>query len=565
MTTPNGVVSNAIFENVDYDLLTIGNHELYVTDVAYETFSQFSKFYGDRYLTSNVEILNNETMEWEYIGKQYRYFTTELGIRIMAFGVLFNFGGNSNVSRITRAADMVRQSWFLDAVNTTEPVDLFLVIGHNPVRPSVPSSTIGIVRSAIRNMRPDVPIQVFGGHTHIRDFFVFDQASTGLASGRYCETLGWLSMSGINSSSYTGTMNPRDVPNPGRKAIPVNSTASANATNSTTAMVPSNLLYSRRYLDWNRLTFAYHAVGSQDSTFDYNSGLQVSANITRSREELNLTRLFGCAPQTYCMTCRPFLANGSIYGLIETALVATIINESRADIPRLIIINTGSIRFDLVQGPFTYDDSFIVSPFTNSWQFLPNVPYSQASQVIDILNAGPYQKRKRDEGLLTRSELGFTETFDGADDCVDTPSSTAEAESRIHSRSDSKHRSMTRDIKRRQSPALSPGYVTTDDFGADGDDTPHSRIPFYRLPNDLQANASFPTDGSEPETVDLIFLSFIGASYVLPALETVGGTYTADDIENYLPITFTSRDYLPAYARLAWSQGPTCVTGQGVQ
>ena len=79
-TSPNGNISNAIFENVDYDLLTIGNHELYVTEIAYETFSNFSKVYGDKYLTSNVQILNPATGKFEYIGAQYRYFTTEQGM-----------------------------------------------------------------------------------------------------------------------------------------------------------------------------------------------------------------------------------------------------------------------------------------------------------------------------------------------------------------------------------------------------------------------------------------------------------------------------------------------------
>lgn len=78
-TTPNGNISNIIFENVDYDLLTIGNHELYVTEIAYETFSNFSKVYGDKYLTSNVQIINPITGQFEYIGAKYRYFTTEQG------------------------------------------------------------------------------------------------------------------------------------------------------------------------------------------------------------------------------------------------------------------------------------------------------------------------------------------------------------------------------------------------------------------------------------------------------------------------------------------------------
>jgi 2',3'-cyclic-nucleotide 2'-phosphodiesterase (5'-nucleotidase family) len=79
-STPNGAVSNPIFENIDYDLLTIGNHELYVTEIAYETFSNFSKVYGDKYLTSNVQIINPVTGEFEYIGAKYRYFKTDQGM-----------------------------------------------------------------------------------------------------------------------------------------------------------------------------------------------------------------------------------------------------------------------------------------------------------------------------------------------------------------------------------------------------------------------------------------------------------------------------------------------------
>lgn len=187
-TSPNGVVSNPIFENVDYDLLTIGNHELYVTEIAYETFRNFSKVYGDKYLTSNVQIINPATNQFEYIGKQYRYFTTERGLRIMAFGVLFDFTGNSNVSKVIKAADMVKQQWFLDAVNYKEPIDLFLLTGHNPVRFSSSSSSFNTVFGAIRGQRPDVPIQGFGGHTHVRDFAVWDNKATALESGRKCRS-----------------------------------------------------------------------------------------------------------------------------------------------------------------------------------------------------------------------------------------------------------------------------------------------------------------------------------------------------------------------------------------
>lgn len=303
----------------------------------------------------------------------------------MAFGVLFDFTGNSNASKVIPAATMVKQAWFMEALNSSEPIDLFLLIGHNPVRPSSSTSTFKTVFNAIRAVKPNTPIQIFGGHTHIRDFAVYDDKSTALESGRYCETLGWLSMSGIQSKHYKGKHNPKGVPNPTMVAKNVGTTtASVSLASSTTA---SNLTYFRRYLDWNRLSFEYHAAGSQVKTFDTSKGLSVTKNITETRYELNLTSLYGCAPASWCISCAPFLSNGSIFSLLQTALSATIKTPAREDIPRLIILNTGSVRFDLPEGPFTYDDSFIVSPFADGFQYIPDVPYSIAS--VSCLQLAP--------------------------------------------------------------------------------------------------------------------------------------------------------------------------------
>jgi hypothetical protein len=118
-----------------------------------------------------------------------------------------------------------------------------------------------------------------GGHTHIRDFAVLDQSATSLESGRYCETLGWFSMSGFDSSNsgYNGVKSPHGVPNPSRKA---------------TSASTSPFVYSRRYLDWNRYTFEYHSIGTQsDADFDYHSGLRVTDEITTDRKHLNLGKV----------------------------------------------------------------------------------------------------------------------------------------------------------------------------------------------------------------------------------------------------------------------------------
>lgn len=477
----------------------------------------------------------------------------------MAFGVLFDFTGNSNVSKVIKAADLVQESWFIDAVNHEE-VDMFIVLGHNAARPTDKTSTMGTVYSAIRNARPDIPIQIFGGHTHIRDFAVYDNKATGLESGRYCETLGWLSITGIEpqgNSEYKATQ-PEQLPAPTRPAIAVG-TAAANNTlpqSNTT----SSLLYSRRYLDWNRWTFAYHAVGSQSKPFDNQNGIAVTATITGVRNQLNLTSVLGCAPQTWCIDCKPFGDPGSIFTLMEKVIATVIINEERTNVPRLIFINTGGFRFDLVQGPFTFDDSFIVSPFTNTIRYIPDVPYEFASQVLDTMNAGPHQKKRSLDDQLTPRSLGFQpltpSLADEADSCVDPPITR----SPLHARGFQGGRL----LRRQDTTSTTPGPFTTDDFGTDGDDTPHSAIPAYELPNDVQANASFPADGSEPETVDVVYLDFI-EEYVLAALKAAGGEFSTADTALYMPETFTSNMFLPEYAKIAWQENvDDCPVGKGV-
>jgi hypothetical protein len=420
--------------------------------------------------------------------------------------------------------------------------------------------------------------------------------TTGLEAGRYCETVGWLSMSGINSSTYFGAKDPIGVPNPTRLAIKlVTSSTTSSGTSTLRTSVSSSITkqasqtvvvkvltttltqncssptstatwasstairYSRRYLDWNRLTFAYHANGSQNNPFDLDKGVRVTQEITETRNKLNLTSesLYGCAPATYCQSCKPFGAEGNIFGLLTTAMAATVVNEKRKDLPHIIVTNTGHIRFDLVEGPFTYDDSFIVSPFLDAFQFIPDVPWAYAQQLLGILNAGPNQKREviPEQRVLETRDFNFSPLTGREEACLDP---------HLGQVSENKKRT-TRGTIRRQSTTLVPGYVTTDDFGTDGDDTTHSKIPAYPQPNDIQANVSFPTNGSEPLKVDVVFLDFIAKGYVIPALNSVGGNYSTADLSYYVPSTFTTNSYLPAYAKLAWQKNvPNCPIGGGV-
>lgn len=85
----------------------------------------------------------------------------------MAFGVLFDFKRGAPI-KITTAADLTKEKWFQDAVKKDQ-IDLFVLIGHNPLKTSeLAVSTIDTLLKYIQGTRPNIPVQVFGGHTHVR-------------------------------------------------------------------------------------------------------------------------------------------------------------------------------------------------------------------------------------------------------------------------------------------------------------------------------------------------------------------------------------------------------------
>lgn len=134
-----------IFDEIGYDLLTIGNHELYMSEVSYEMFNIWVKKWGERYMNSNVKVLNKTSGKYECVGATHRYFKTEKGLCVMAFGILFDFTGNSNASQVIKAKDMTKEPWFTQALATSEPIDVIVLLGHIPVSQNAPESKLKVV------------------------------------------------------------------------------------------------------------------------------------------------------------------------------------------------------------------------------------------------------------------------------------------------------------------------------------------------------------------------------------------------------------------------------------
>ncbi|KAM4063775.1 calcineurin-like phosphoesterase [Hirsutella rhossiliensis] len=460
-SVPKGRFQYDIFAQQNIDVLTIGNHELYKAYSAACEHNTTLPHFKDAYIASNVNYTDPDTGKSEALAQRYRKFKTKnLGLNVVAFGFLFDFTGNANNTIVQPVEETIKELWFQRAMR--EKPDLFLVIGHVGLR----MPEFRAIFTALRKQNWHIPIVFFGGHAHVRDALSYDSQSFAMASGRYLETIGWMSIDGIK-------------PN-------------------------------RKYMDNNLLGMYYHT-GLNKSTFPTKQGKHVSNMIAKARNQMRLDDRHGCAPRDLWMNRAEYPSNASIYSWLQNEVLPdVIVNVTRREKARLAILNTGGVRFDIFKGPFTRDNTFTVSPFANSFKFVPDVPYSVAQKVLGILNSADKQM------------------FAPSPATVDEPS--------LELRSVPEPRPMSR---QGSAPDLIAGYTTKDDIGDDGDDTVHEPLTFHHVPNCIQSEIAFPKSG-DPDTVDLVFVDFI-QPWIVPALKFSGGDFGDGDVQVYMEETLTHK------------------------
>ncbi|KAG0037872.1 hypothetical protein BGZ82_001633 [Podila clonocystis] len=326
----------------------------------------FAPKWGRRYLTSNTFIRDAATNKTVPIGKLYNKFRMKFGTRVMSYGFLYNFKGAGSDVVLEKANVTVTLPWFQKSLK--EDVDMYLVVGHTPVRWA---ETLAVI-NAIRAVHPAKPILLFGGHMHQRDFVRYDARAFGLAAGRFMETLGWMSVKGIHDRKCRIETN----------------------------CIGKNLTVSRRYLDTNVHTYKTHALAHPRQKFDTWRGRKISKEITHARASLNLSNALGCAPEDYYLNRYPVTDTRSLINLLANQVLPLVADSTKKN-PALILVNSGSQRFDVYKGPFTVDDTYIVSPFHNDFIYT-SVPYKIAKNVLAGLNKAPFQKR-----ALPPDDFGF--------------------------------------------------------------------------------------------------------------------------------------------------------------
>lgn len=489
---PKGLYTFDIIKEQHIDVICSGNHELYLRNSSENEFYRTVPNFKGNYIASNLDIVNPDTGTLEPLAPRYRRFTTKnQGIRVLAFGFLYDFRNGANNTSVQPVEKTIQEQWFRDAIRERD-IDLILVAGHV----ALDSEEYRNVHKAIREAQWDAPIAFFGGHTHIRDYRKYDSKAYGIESGRYMETIGFLSIDGLSTGEK-------------QKQKPKNDDTHAAA----------KPRFDRRYID-NNLFSMFHHSHMNHSTFPTPHGQNVSMFITDARKALRLDETFGCAPQNYWVNRSPYPDKHSIFTLLEERILPEQLSKiKRKGKPTIVTTNTGAMRFDIFKGKFTRDTTFLVSPFTSGFRFIEDVPYDIAKQVTNLLN---------NEGPVTQSIASDLQMLAPPEKVSRQRRSILDASEAITQHVDQVP------IQFSDKP-LPPGYTTKDDAGTNGDDTFHSPIPYYNVPNCIEALLGFPAKDSKevPDVVDLVYNEFI-QKWVLMALHFLGKRYEEMDTHNFL-------------------------------
>ena len=529
LTYPNGELSSKIFMMLDYDLITIGNHELYREEISKHEYENLVPRYGDHFISTNVQYLNDDD-EWVVFGNNtHRYFETKINkYKILSFSFMFDFKMGNRRVNVIPIAEIIKQSWFIELVEdyaSNYEVDAIVLFGHIPVAHDW--FEMSQLHNFFRSYFPSTYIQYLGGHSHIRDFSILDNLSTGLQSGRYCETVGFLSINNLPSEEESQ-----------EKYI-------------------SNNIH-RKYIDFNLHSFMHHSNHTVLEKFNTEKGLYVSKELAKYSKDLKLDEAYGIVPHSYYISAADYQNNDekSLLRFLEDEILIQLQPKSCSNkidkLPvlsdsndRIILINTGGIRYDLYKGEFNRNSLFTVSPFQNMWRVLPSIPTDLALKLKGILNDReyiinsetginlkcPYQYSiEKKHNIINPNKISSKNANDfnanvNENNVILTSNSNSNANNDEFNAKDNEvfvvnnpqsiYNRLT-NFKGDHRLPLSYGYTTTDDSGIHGDDTIHRRLLSYYVPNVIQSHEAVSNE-SVSEFTDVVYYDFI-EPFVLDAL-----------------------------------------------
>lgn len=362
LSTNPPVQLTSIIQQMPWDAVNIGNHELYLNSTI-EYISKPTGFidrWRGRYLTSNVrEAGQGNNSNKNPLGSQYQFLHGEFSDSyILTFGFLYNMQRHSPLVIVERVEDVVQSEWFQEVLSgNIQQFDAILVLAHM----DVVDPLVDVILSAIRTIcGPDMPVQFITGHSHIRAYQILDPFSTSFEAGHYLDTIGFVSFPLKDTLQV-------------QQDHQINDTATEETVGNLFSQTSTNTTYASRsqenitaqlfrstFLNANKQQLQNVLNGPPLETKD---GQDLSAFIQQKQKEMGLTRVLGCSPLTYYVD-KGLDKIDSLWGLYSRG----VINEKllKRNESKIFVQNTGSLRYNLYVGEITETDLISVSPFNDT-------------------------------------------------------------------------------------------------------------------------------------------------------------------------------------------------------
>jgi 2',3'-cyclic-nucleotide 2'-phosphodiesterase (5'-nucleotidase family) len=357
-------------EKIPYTSLTPGNHDLGKDDVVSYLQANFSKYWGKRYVTSNV--FYSETKN--PLGNKVLRFKSQNGLNVLVFGIIFDFGNNANLSIIERVEDLVANNFFENELKNLDDIDLIFATGH--FAHDQPEKDL--IYKAIRKSAPNHPLIMLTGHSHVLFNDTLDSNGYIIESDHYFYKIGHLSFT-INKSS---------------KKIQDLSCTFVNTSKS-------------EFIKLSKV---------KSSDFMVEEGIALRNDLYNRFKILGLDEVSGCSPATYLIQTywdQPL----SMDNLYLNRIIPEALLNSNDDIEYVSVFNMGFFRSGLYEGQVIEDDLLSIIPFVDNFRSCDNVKGSDLkvflSKIVDmspdlmLLNEIPALLREYHDRTVFNSRIKY--------------------------------------------------------------------------------------------------------------------------------------------------------------
>jgi len=343
---PNHVTYLApLFRAAEYDVLNLGNHELYTNAVGCPVLglndSGYIGSWNGRYLSSNVVWAGTTTS----VGSRYTVLEGEFGAKLLVFGFLYNMRDHCEYVDVEDVATVTQADWFVNALSEHAPaVDAIVVLAHMDYRDTL----VNVILDGIRKVvGPRFPVQFLTGHSHLRGWRQLDNFSSSFEPGCKLDTVGFASFDRPNEED-------------------------------------TEMFFDHQDIDGNVMLLS-QAVNSTEDSFPTEKGQNLTARILATREALGAATPVGCCDGHYS-AYSDLGSSDSSWTYYMTKVVPGVLFNATSSNAQWSVVGNGALVYDFYPGPFNTDDAYKVSPYANSWFIIRGVEGAALSTMMENLN-----------------------------------------------------------------------------------------------------------------------------------------------------------------------------------